>query len=57
MARTSTAPVSWNADKSVAITSHDRHGHVPSPIAPGFNAPEMCDSLSFNPHYPDDLVI
>ena len=31
MARTSTAPVSWNADKSVAITSHDRHGHVPSP--------------------------
>ena len=48
MARTSTATVLWNSDKSVAITSHDQHGHIPNPIAPGFNAPAMCDSLSFN---------
>ena len=48
MSRMSTSSILWNADKTVTITTHDRHGHVPSPIASGFNAPEMCDSLSFN---------
>ena len=49
MARTSTAQSLWTVDKSVALTSHDQHRHTPNPISPGFNAPEMCGSLSFSP--------
>ena len=49
MSRTSTAPSLWKVNKSVALTSHDQHGHTPNPISPGFNAPEMCGSLSFSP--------
>ena len=49
MAKASSVSMLWNTDKNVAVTSHDLHGHTPSPIALGFDAPQMCTSLSFSP--------
>lgn len=45
----STASTFWKTEWHVARTSHDRHRHNPSPIAPGFNAPHMCTALRFSP--------
>ena len=48
MAQASTAAVFWKEGKSVDITGHVRHPHKPSPIAPGYDAPDMCLCLSFS---------
>lgn len=37
----------WEADKILALSTHTRHRHVPSPISPNFAAPPAVLSFSF----------
>jgi len=44
-----TMPVVWTAEKTVALPQPKRHLHSPSPVSPGFVAPEAARQLSFRP--------
>ena len=35
--------------KSIGLTKHTKHRHIPSPVSPNFVAPPVQSSLSFNP--------
>lgn len=37
------------SSKLVGLTKHTRHKHIPSPVAPGFVAPPVQQSLAFKP--------
>lgn len=43
------ASTTWRGDKIVAVTGHTRHRHNPSPISPGFKAPNADTTLIFGP--------
>lgn len=44
-----TMPAVWTAEKTVALPQPKRHRHNPSPVSPGFVAPEAAQQLSFRP--------
>ncbi|WP_374527126.1 hypothetical protein [Novosphingobium sp.] len=39
----------WETDVTVALTTHTRHHHVPSPVSPTFAAPAPAARLTFGP--------
>ena len=42
-----TSSAVWRAERTIGLTGHTCHPHFPSPISAGFNAPSVCETLTF----------
>lgn len=39
----------WDVDVIVGLTTHTKHRHIPSPVSPNFEAPQVAATLTFSP--------